>query len=145
MNRRKFFGHMVGGAALSLYAMRELNAAIYDDLKSLNKKFQESPDGVYWDAVRKHYHLEDNLIMMNNGTVGPIPKPVFNTMMENFEIQLKAPCDCYMQLPRKSGTVRAKRRGEAACRCPGPASAFHSSTPRRSPDRVRVLPPRGPR
>lgn len=104
MDRRKFFGQMLGGAALSLYAWRELNAAIYDDIKKLEK----SPDGVYWDGVKKHFHLEDDLIMMNNGTVGAIPKPVFNKMMEIFEVQVKAPCDCYMFLPRKTSEVKPK-------------------------------------
>ena len=98
MDRRNFFGKVIGGAAASLYAWKELNAAIYDDIKQLDK----SPDGVYWDAVKKHYHLEDDLIMMNNGTVGAIPKPVFNTMMEMFEVQVKAPCDCYMFLVYKT-------------------------------------------
>jgi isopenicillin-N epimerase len=104
MDRRKFFGQVLGGAALSLYAWRELNAAIYDDIEKLEK----SPDGVYWDAVKKHFHLEDELIMMNNGTFGAIPKPVFNTMMENFEVQVKAPCDCYMYLPQKTAEVKPK-------------------------------------
>jgi selenocysteine lyase/cysteine desulfurase len=104
MDRRKFFGQMLGGAALSLYAWRELNAAIYDDIRKLAK----SPDGVYWEGVKKHFHLEDDLIMMNNGTVGAMPKPVYNKMMEIFEVQVKAPCDCYMFLPRKTAEVKPK-------------------------------------
>lgn len=107
-NRRKFFGHVLAGTTVAACRWRELNAAIYHEIKALNDKFQESPDGVYWDAVKKHFHLEDELVMMNNGTVGPIPKPVFNTMMENFEVQLKAPCDCYLFLPRKAAEVRPK-------------------------------------
>jgi selenocysteine lyase/cysteine desulfurase len=108
MDRRRFFGRMLGGAALSLHAWRELNASIYEEMDALDETFQMSPDGVYWDAVKKHFHLEDDLIMMNNGTVGAIPKPVFNTMMENFEIQLKTPCDCYMHMPRMTREVRPK-------------------------------------
>ncbi|MFC1730166.1 aminotransferase class V-fold PLP-dependent enzyme [candidate division KSB1 bacterium] len=108
MDRRMFFKKLAGGTALSLYALNEANAAIYENLRQLDQVYQTSPDGVYWDAVRKHYLFDDNLIMMNNGTVGPMPKPVFNTLMENFEVQLTAPCDCYMYLPTLRNEVRNK-------------------------------------
>jgi selenocysteine lyase/cysteine desulfurase len=110
MDRRNFFKNIVGGSALSLLSLKELNAAIYDNLTALNEAFQgiPSPDGVYWNAVRKHYLFEDNLLMMNNGTVGPIPQPVYNTLMKYFEVQVKAPCDCYMYLPTLVRDVRSK-------------------------------------
>jgi len=110
MDRRHFFKSFVGGSALSLLALKELNAGIYKNLSELNEVYQNipSPDGVYWKAVRKHYLFEDSLIMMNNGTVGPIPEPVYNTLMKYLEVQVKAPCDCYMYLPTLVGDVRTK-------------------------------------
>jgi selenocysteine lyase/cysteine desulfurase len=110
MDRRHFFKSFVAGSALSLLALKELNAGIYENIRELNMAFQNipSPDGVYWDAVRKHFLFEDKLIMMNNGTVGPIPEPVYNTLMKYIEVQVKAPCDCYMYLPTLVGEVRTK-------------------------------------
>jgi selenocysteine lyase/cysteine desulfurase len=108
MDRRLFFRSMLGGSALTVAVMNDLNAAVYNSLKSLNGQFQTSPDGVYWDAVRKHYLLENNLIMMNNGTVGPMPEPVFNTLMTNFEVQLKCPVDCYNYLSSQKDNIRGK-------------------------------------
>jgi len=110
MDRRKFLQSFVGASAASFYALNELNASVYRDLEELNGAAQAavSPDGAYWEGVRKHYLFEDNLIMMNNGTVGPIPKPVFNTLMNYFEVQLKTPCDCYTYLPNLVDGVRTR-------------------------------------
>jgi len=48
------------------------------------------------------------LIMMNNGTVGPMPKPVFNTLMKYFRTQVTNPFDVYNFIPRKKEEVRTK-------------------------------------
>jgi len=110
MNRRDFFKSLAAGSILSIGALNDLNAAIYENIASLNQKFlrDDSPDGVYWDALKKHYLFEDNLIMMNNGTAGPMPKPVFHTLMKYFKIQTTNPYDVYNYLPRKKEEVRMK-------------------------------------
>ena len=46
--------------------------------------------------------------MMNNGTVGPMPKPVFNTLMKAFKVQATNPYDVYAYIPRKVEEVRRK-------------------------------------
>ena len=109
-SRREFAKLLIGGSALSLYALDRLNAAAYQSITSLNKKYikDESPDGIYWDALRKHFIFQDGLIMMNNGTVGPMPKPVFNTLMKTFKIQATNPFDVYNYFPKKKEEVRAK-------------------------------------
>jgi selenocysteine lyase/cysteine desulfurase len=101
---------VIGASAIPLAALRELNASVYDGLDALNQSPGDaiSPDGVYWEGIRKHYLFEDNLIMMNNGTVGPMPKPVFNTLANFLEVQVKTPCDCYLYLPELVNEVRAK-------------------------------------
>jgi len=110
MNRREFLQSIAGGSAVSLLASNELNAAIYKDMCALDEAAQNAlaPDGAYWEGVRKHFLFEDNLIMMNNGTVGPMPKPVFNTLMNYLEVQVKTPCDCYTYLPGLVDDVRVK-------------------------------------
>jgi selenocysteine lyase/cysteine desulfurase len=110
MDRRQFFERLLGGTALSLYALRELNGAIYENIRSLNDAYHQvpSPDGTYWEAIKKHFLMENNLIMMNNGTVGPIPLPVYNTMMEYFKVQMTTPSDLYTYFPSKVEEVHAK-------------------------------------
>jgi selenocysteine lyase/cysteine desulfurase len=110
VTRREFVKYFVAGSALSLTALNELNASVYQSITSLNRKYiqDESPDGVYWDELRKHFLFEEGIIMMNNGTVGPMPKPVFNTLIRCFKVQCTNPFDVYNFMPRKIEEVRHK-------------------------------------
>jgi isopenicillin-N epimerase len=110
VTRREFVKYFVAGSALSLTALSELNASVYQSITSLNREHiqDESPDGVYWNELRKHYLFEEGVIMMNNGTVGPMPKPVFNTLIRSFKVQCTNPFDTYNFLPRKIEEVRHK-------------------------------------
>jgi isopenicillin-N epimerase len=110
LSRRNFFKYLAAGSALSATALNRLNASVYQSITSLNQQYprDDAPDGVYWDALRKHYLFQDGVIMMNNGTVGPMPKPVFNTLMKTFRRQCTNPFDVYNFLPGKISEVRAK-------------------------------------
>ena len=110
VSRRGFLKGLIGGGAVSIYALNRLNAEIYRDLLAWNQKYieDEAPDGVYWDAVARHFMFEDDLIMMNNGTVGPMPKTVFNSLMKYFKIQSTNPYDVYNYFPRRVQEVREK-------------------------------------
>lgn len=113
LTRREFVRYFAAGSALSLAALSELNASVYQSITSLNRKYiqDESPDGVYWDALREHYLFEEGVIMMNNGTVGPMPRPVFNTLMRCFKVQCTNPFEVYSFIPRKTEEVRHKLAG----------------------------------
>lgn len=109
-SRRNFVKMLVGSSALSIATLGKLNAAIYEDIDQLNQDYfqDESPDGVYWDAVRRHFMFHDKLIMMNNGTVGPMPKPVFNTLVKYFKIQVTNPYEVYSFFGPRRDEVRNK-------------------------------------
>jgi len=109
-SRRAFLGTLIGGSALSAVAVNRLNAAVYESLAALNRRYLQdpSPDGAYWDAVREQYMFEDGLIMMNNGTVGPMSKPVYNRLVDCFRIQCTSPCDVYGFLPTRREEVRRR-------------------------------------
>lgn len=110
MERRNFFKYLVGGAAFTLYSLNKANAAIYQSIATLNEDYfqDESPDGPYWEAIAKHFIFQDDFIMMNNGTVGPMPKPVFNTLTKYFRIQATNPYDFYNFLPQKREEIRGR-------------------------------------
>ena len=110
LSRRTFLRFGLGTTALSLSSAGALNAALYDKVARLNSSLldQESPDGAYWEALRKHYLFEDDLIMMNNGTVGPMPEPVYNTLMSAFRIQCTTPCEVYNTFGARRDEVRTK-------------------------------------
>jgi len=109
-SRRDFVKYLLAGSALSVSTLGKLNASVYQSITSLNQKYieDESPDGVYWEALGKHFLFQDGLIMMNNGTVGPMPKPVFNTLIRHFKVQVTNPFDVYNFIPRKKEEVRTK-------------------------------------
>jgi selenocysteine lyase/cysteine desulfurase len=110
LSRRDFVKYLFAGSALSVSTLTKLNSATYQSITSLNQKYiqDESPDGVYWEAIGKHFLFQDGLIMMNNGTLGPIPKPVFNTLIKYFKLQCTNPFDCYHSVPKKIDGVRNK-------------------------------------
>ena len=109
-SRRHFMKAVVGSAALSAVALEKMNAAMYSELDDLLADYEQdpSPDGVFWEAVRGHYHLQDNIVMMNNGTVGPMPKPVFNTLMRAFRVQVENPYEVYNSFGARREEVRRK-------------------------------------
>lgn len=108
--RRDFFKYLLAGSALSVSALDALNAGIAQSITTLNQKYldDEAPDGVYWEGVRDLFEFEDRFIMMNNGTLGPMPKPVFNTLIRYFRVQMTNPYDGYSYLPTFKESVRAK-------------------------------------
>lgn len=108
--RRDFFKYLLAGSAVSLSALDTLNAGIAQSITALNQKYldDEAPDGVYWEKVRDFFEFEDRFIMMNNGTLGPMPKPVFNTLTRYFRVQMTNPYDGYSYLPTFKEAVRAK-------------------------------------
>lgn len=117
LSRRDFVKYLVTGTALSVAALEKANAGIYQSITSLNQQYikNESPDGVYWDAVGKHFLFQDGIVMMNNGTVGPMPKTVFNSLIKCFRMQVENPYLCYSFLPRKEEEVRNKVANFIGC------------------------------
>jgi isopenicillin-N epimerase len=109
-SRREFARCLLAGSALSLSALDALNAGIAQKITSLNLKYleDEAPDGVYWDEIRALYGFGDRFIMMNNGTLGPMPKSVFNTLTRYFRVQMTNPYDGYNYLPTFREAVRQK-------------------------------------
>ena len=109
LTRRDFF-KLLAGSAVTLAALDKATAAVYQSITALNQKYpgDESPDGLYWDGIRSQYLFEDGLVMMNNGTVGPMPRPVLNTLMRYFKLQATNPYDVYNFLPTFREETRAK-------------------------------------
>ncbi len=110
VSRRDFVKYLMAGSALSVAALDKLNADIYQSIKELDSKYIRdlAPDGRYWQAIREKFMFQDGLIMMNNGTVGPMPTPVFNTLIKAFKVQATHPVDVYSYMPLQEEEVRRK-------------------------------------
>jgi selenocysteine lyase/cysteine desulfurase len=110
LSRREFARCLVAGSALSLSALDALNAGIAQKVTALNQKYldDEAPDGAYWEEIRKLYDFEDRFIMMNNGTLGPMPRSVFNALTKYYHVQASNPFDSYNILPAIREPLRTK-------------------------------------
>ncbi len=110
LSRRAFAKSILAGSAAALTGLEALNAGIYQKVTALNQKYleDEAPDGVYWEEIRELFGFEDRFIMMNNGTLGPMPKPVFNALTRYYRVQVTNPYDGYNYLPTFREAVRTK-------------------------------------
>jgi selenocysteine lyase/cysteine desulfurase len=110
VSRRDFVKTLLAGSSISIAGLSRLNASIYQSITDLNQKYiqEEAPDGVYWDAIREKFMFQDGLIMMNNGTVGPMPQAVFNTLIKTFKVQATSPVHTYTYIPRKKEEIRLR-------------------------------------
>jgi selenocysteine lyase/cysteine desulfurase len=108
--RRRFVKYLLAGPVLTAAAWDRLTAEVDQSITALNQKYIEddSPDGVYWEELRNFYAFENRFIMMNNGTCGPMPKPVFHALMKAFQTQMSNPYDVYSYLPTFTEAVRSK-------------------------------------
>jgi len=108
--RRRLMKLLLAGPVLTAAAWDALKAEANQAVTALSQKHleDESPDGVYWEELRKFYAFENRFIMMNNGTCGPMPKPVFHALMKAFQTQVSNPYDVYAYQPAFIEAVRAK-------------------------------------
>ena len=95
--RRNFLKGILGGFAAWGIPAGLRNSAFSRNLVRLDERRFErgASDGVYWEHVAGQYMFEPGLIMMNNGRAGAMPRPVFDTLAEYFEIQARNPYRCY--------------------------------------------------
>ncbi len=102
--------YLLAGPVLTVAAWEALKAEADQAITALNRKYleDESPDGAYWEEIRNFFEFENRFIMMNNGTCGPMPKPVFHALMQSFQTQVSNPYDVYNYLPTFRRSVRDK-------------------------------------
>ncbi|MES2689807.1 MAG: aminotransferase class V-fold PLP-dependent enzyme, partial [Bacteroidota bacterium] len=78
-NRRNFI--QLASAALATVAMPLPSMATPNGSKLL-KTGDAGPDENYWKMVRKQFPLNKNLVYLNNGTMGPSPYSVIESMQK---------------------------------------------------------------
>lgn len=86
MNRRNFMRRLTGNVALAA-AMAE--AAGVRARASMRRVGQAAgaaaSDADYWAKVRAEFLLDPHVAYLNNGTLGPTPKPVLYTLIERYQ------------------------------------------------------------
>jgi isopenicillin-N epimerase len=86
MNRRNFMRRLTGNVALAA-AMAE--AAGVRARASMGRVEQAAgataSDADFWAKVRSEFLLDSHVAYLNNGTLGPTPKPVLYTLIERYQ------------------------------------------------------------
>ncbi len=94
-SRRNFFRQFAGGSA-ALTTLTQVKAAFAQSTQAVRQAGSASQedwriDGGYWAKVRKRFMLEEGFTYMNNGTLGPTPRPVYEAMVEYWRLMAVNP------------------------------------------------------
>ena len=83
-------------------------------------------DAAFWAKVRAEFMVTDEVAYMNNGTLGPCPKPVFYTVVERYRELAADPGGRNKPQEDAAEEVRKRRRGlrgrASPTRSPSPAT-----------------------
>lgn len=94
-SRRGFFKSFVGGpaAAASMLHARAAFAQSIGEVREGAQAWREDwrHDGGFWEKVREKFLLEKGFTYMNNGTLGPTPRPVYEAMVEYWRLMAVNP------------------------------------------------------
>lgn len=113
LSRRTFFNQFVGGSAVAvttLLQVKEIFAQAVAPLKAAGDAWQEDwrTDGGLWAKVRSQFMLEDGFTYMNNGTLGPTPRPVYEAMTEYWRLMAVNPHENSNIFQGRVDDIRAK-------------------------------------
>jgi selenocysteine lyase/cysteine desulfurase len=87
-SRRKFIARS-SGVLTSLAAVKASFAQTIGQLAASQPHWRV--DEGYWDKIRKKMLLEDGLAYLNNGTVGPTPGPVYESLTSYWRMMAQNP------------------------------------------------------
>jgi selenocysteine lyase/cysteine desulfurase len=83
LSRRSFLRGVWGGSA-ALGAAGAWAARAEASLAALARAAEAPSESEYWARVRDEFLVTDQVAYMNNGTLGPTPKPVYYTVVERY-------------------------------------------------------------
>jgi selenocysteine lyase/cysteine desulfurase len=105
ISRRGFIGG-VPAAVAGLAAAKEAFAQSMRDIASLPPAWHT--DEGYWAKIRGKFLLQEGLGYLNNGTVGPTPKPVFDAMVDYWRMMAENPNENSAILQGRADSIRQK-------------------------------------
>lgn len=104
-SRRKFVARS-GMAFATLPAVKAAFAKTVDQVAKSSASWR-TDDG-YWDQIRKEFMLEDGLAYLNNGTVGPTPKAVYENLVSYWRLMAVNPNENSAILQGRMDLIRHK-------------------------------------
>ncbi len=96
LSSRRHFFQQFAGASAALTTLTQVKAAFAQSAQAVRQAAGASRedwrvDEGYWAKVRKRFMLEKGFTYMNNGTLGPTPRPVYEAMVEYWRLMAVNP------------------------------------------------------
>jgi isopenicillin-N epimerase len=90
-------------------ALTQLKTAFAQSMKEIGTpgKAWRNDEG-YWGKIRKQFLLEEGLAYLNNGTVGPTPKPVYDNLVRYWKMMAENPNENSAILQGRMDLIREK-------------------------------------
>ncbi|MFQ5790971.1 MAG: aminotransferase class V-fold PLP-dependent enzyme [Acidobacteriota bacterium] len=109
LTRRGFLRGLVGGSAVGVMLAEVAAERAEASLRTVAQAAAEPmSDAEFWAKVRGEFMISEELAFMNNGTLGPTPKPVFYTVVENYRALATDPATPNTLQSRQAEDVRKK-------------------------------------
>ena len=84
LSRRGFLRGLVGGGAAAGAVTSPLAGRADASLARTSGAAEAGSEATFWAKVRDEFLVTDQVAYMNNGTLGPTPKPVYYTVVERY-------------------------------------------------------------
>ena len=107
-SRRGFLRGLAAGAAAASAASELMAEPAAASLRALRLAAGEPTEAEYWARVREEFLCGEAIAYMNNGTLGPTPKPVYYTLIEKYRAIATDPGVVNPQQEKQAEAVRQK-------------------------------------
>ncbi len=84
LSRRGFLQELAGGAAVAGILGEVAAERAAASMRSVGSLAGASTNEDFWAQIRREFLLPDRYAFMNNGSLGPTPKPVYYTVVERY-------------------------------------------------------------
>ncbi len=86
MNRRNFMRRLTGNVALAAAMAEAAGVRARASMRRIEQAaVGAASEADYWAKVRSEFLLDPHVAYLNNGTLGPTPKPVLYTLIERYQ------------------------------------------------------------
>jgi len=98
---------------MTLPQVKEMFAQSLGEVRQAGEAWRENGkrDGGYWAKVRNQFMLEKDFAYMNNGTLGPTPRPVYEAMIEYWRLMAVNPHENSQIFQDRVDQIRTKVAG----------------------------------
>lgn len=107
VSRRGFLKGLAGASAAASVVEGAAEAA-QASLRAIEGLDAATPEAEYWAKVRAEFMITEEVAFMNNGTLGPMPKPVYYTVVENYRALACDPAEPNRAMSDAGEEVRKK-------------------------------------